>query len=194
MLLMIFVMMGGLASWEVKDDLGLLTAYASLCPTGEVTFHGSFEIRQTKLSGPSIFTVKVIPLTPNKKYGLAIHLFGDCKDPGPHYNPEYNGHGEINEKASHLGDLGNMETDSLGRIYYRGLAERIAITGDRGVVGRVIALHELEDDLGKGEDRKQSRIDGGMGKIIACGVIGYSKPIKEKPVRRPAKEETTEAN
>ena len=62
----------------------------------------------------------------------------------------------------------------------------LAISGEFGVVGRSVVVHEKEDDLGKGGlDKNNNVIDeniraeslktGNAGKRIACGVIGFKK-------------------
>ena len=45
--------------------------------------------------------------------------------------------------------------------------------GEYSVLGRACMLHELEDDLGEG-DNPESKITGNAGSRIACGVIGMA--------------------
>jgi len=59
---------------------------------------------------------------------------------------------------------------------------QIPLTGANSIVGRAVVVHELPDDLGKGDNSvpgtqgKTSKTTGNAGARLACGVIGL-KPL-----------------
>ena len=54
------------------------------------------------------------------KHGLHIHASGSiedaCREAGGHYNPHNMTHGAIDSDVRHVGDLGNIEEASEGRV------------------------------------------------------------------------------
>ena len=62
---------------------------------------------------------------------------------------------------------------------------QIPLTGKNSIVGRAFVIHELEDDLGKGDNSeigtqgKTSSTTGNAGARLACGVVGLT-PSKRK--------------
>ena len=110
------------------------------------------------------------------KHGFHIHEYGDlsqgCESAGAHYNPDGVEHGDL--ENGHVGDLGNVEADSNGIAEFTIKAERIALIGERSVIGRAIVIHENEDDLGKGGDAESLKT-GNAGDRLACGVITLTK-------------------
>jgi len=53
--------------------------------------------------------------------------------------------------------------------------KQITLFGETSVIGRACVLHEGEDDLGNGENERESRRHGNAGKVIACGLIGINE-------------------
>lgn len=85
------------------------------------------------------------------------------------------------DKEAHAGDLGNIRADFFGvalvnKVYSIPLFEP-GSGSLSSVVGRAIVVHELEDDLGQGDNSqpgvqgKTSKTTGNAGNRIACGVI-----------------------
>ena len=124
------------------------------------------------------------------KHGFHIHEYGDlsegCSSLCSHFNPTNSVHGGRDTSERHLGDLGNIIADNNGKVNMTIYDKNLTITGEYGIVGRSVVVHEKEDDLGKGgidknnnivnEDvRKESLKTGNAGKRIACGVIGYKR-------------------
>lgn len=141
-------------------------------------------LHQTKYKGYILFTekakyteihVKLEGLPPGKR-GFHIHekgnLMDGCQSLCAHYNPKNKNHGDLNEKDSHVGDLGNIIVDKKGKVDCVIQAKQVRLTGKYSVIGRSIVIHQKEDDLGNGND-EESLITGNAGKRIACGIIGF---------------------
>ncbi len=141
-------------------------------------------LHQQKYKGYILFTqkpnyclieVKLEGLPPGKR-GFHIHekgnLLDGCKSLCAHYNPLNKNHGGLNDKDSHMGDLGNIEVNNDGKVDCKIKAKKIKLEGKYSIIGRSIVIHQKEDDLGNGND-EESLITGNAGKRIACGVIGY---------------------
>jgi superoxide dismutase, Cu-Zn family len=115
-------------------------------------------------------------------HGFHIHQYGDlrngCISAGPHFNPFHHVHGglESDKLHRHLGDLGNIlskDGKSRGIIYAPNLT---ILKGKTAIIGRMIVVHEREDDLGKGigKFKKESLITGNAGPRVTCGIIGLT--------------------
>lgn len=113
------------------------------------------------------------------KHGFHIHEYGDltdeCKSACSHFNPDNTKHGGLNSKERHAGDLGNIiskKNNSKGSLF----AKKLTLSpGKYCITGRMIIIHEDEDDLGKGGD-EESLKTGNAGKRLTCGVIGLAPP------------------
>ena len=115
------------------------------------------------------------------KHGFHIHEYGDltdgCTSACAHYNPYGKQHGCACSKERHLGDLGNIESKkklAKGSL----VVPNLSLTRNHSIVGRMIIVHEYEDDCGQysGNSKKkatESKKTGNAGKRLACGVIGY---------------------
>ena len=141
-------------------------------------------LHQPKYSGYILFTekdkyceieIKLKGLPPGKR-GFHIHekgnLLDGCQSLCAHYNPKNKNHGGLNEKESHVGDLGNIEVDSKGKVECILKANHIKLRGKYSVIGRSVVIHQKEDDCGNGNN-EESLKTGNAGKRIACGIIGY---------------------
>ena len=92
-----------------------------------------------------------------------------------HFNPYNKNHGSLNSVNSHAGDLGNI-------ISKHGICKGIIETNKisiipgskNSIIGRMIIVHEDEDDLALGNN-KESLITGNAGKRLACGIIGIKE-------------------
>lgn len=120
-------------------------------------------------------------MTPNKKFAIHIHTYGDlrhgCKSLGDHWNPENVTHGSrlFPDYPRHAGDLiNNIVTDKDGKFHYRYRDPLLRLIGKKSIIGRSVVIHEGEDDLGQGNN-KESLINGNAGARIMCGVIGYAE-------------------
>lgn len=109
---------------------------------------------------------------PNGIHGMHLHAVGKCEAPaftsaGPHLNPHSAQHGTANPAGSHLGDLPNVTTNSLGAG-----AVSAALPGTRAELeaalfdtdGTAIVVHAAADDY-------RTDPSGNSGARIACGVL-----------------------
>lgn len=117
------------------------------------------------------------------KHGFHIHANGDCKDPGPHYNPKMQKHGFIDERDRdyHIGDFGNIDIENnIPFIKTYSVPGEIAGIFDNSqykIIGKVFVLHDSEDDLGTGSDAG-SQTTGNAGRKMACCVISKGTSVK----------------
>jgi Cu-Zn family superoxide dismutase len=98
---------------------------------------------------------------------------------GPHFNPAGKKHGAPTDEERHAGDLGNVVATADG-CEWEMEDSQIPLSGPNSIVGRAVVIHELEDDLGKGDSSeigtqgKTSCTTGNAGARLACGVIGLT--------------------
>jgi superoxide dismutase, Cu-Zn family len=90
---------------------------------------------------------------------------------GPHFNPHNTTHAGPTSAVRHVGDLGNIQTDSSGVAKGTVEDKYIKLIGPESVIGRMVVVHAGEDDLGLGGN-EESLKTGNAGGRAACGVIG----------------------
>ena len=90
---------------------------------------------------------------------------------GPHFNPHNATHGGPTSSVRHVGDLGNIHTDSSGAAKGTIEDKHVKLIGPESVIGRMVVVHAGEDDLGQGGN-EESLKTGNAGGRAACGVIG----------------------
>ena len=119
------------------------------------------------------FIIKGRDLPPGEK-GFHVHEKGNlqngCASLGSHYNPHNSTHGGLNQRNSHLGDLGNIMIDDDGGCQAKIYSHRLILAD---LVGRSLVIHSKRDDLGRGGDT-ESLITGNSGSRLCCGVIGFA--------------------
>jgi len=73
---------------------------------------------QLSQAAPVRVTGELKGLDPNSKRGFHVHTFGDlsngCASAGAHFNPFGKEHGAPENTERHVGDLGNILSDSNG--------------------------------------------------------------------------------
>lgn len=132
-------------------------------PIGHSSVHGTLTLTQT---GQSIAVKGTLQgLTPGK-HGLHIHEGRSCKTRGGHFSPVNAPHGapEAGEGKHHAGDLGNVVAGPDGTAEYSGTLQNLSLTGMNNIDGRVLVVHQGEDDL-------TSQPSGKSGEQIGCGLI-----------------------
>lgn len=171
-------------SLDCEDDV-LKFAKKAICilnPDGDSQAKGIVEIGQIQINKPVHIKGKFSGLGLNSKHGFHIHQWGNlsqgCVTAGPHFNPNQKNHGGPYDNDRHIGDLGNVESDSNGHAVFELVDHEISLFGRNSVVGRSMVLHKNEDDLGKG-GFEDSLTTGHSGSRIACGVIGLAEFSKE---------------
>ena len=138
--------------------------------------------KQENFDSPVVIHGKFKGLKNNSNHGFHIHQWGDlsdgCTTAGPHYNPTNQTHGGPDLQERHIGDLGNIQSDSEGNAVYKREDSKISLMGIYSIVGRSCVVHADEDDLGKGKF-EDSKTTGHSGARIACGVIALCDPNKQ---------------
>ncbi|AOW05310.1 superoxide dismutase [Cu-Zn] [Yarrowia lipolytica] len=144
---------------------------------GDSKVSGTVTFEQDSESGPVTVTYDIKGNDPNAERGFHVHEFGDntngCTSAGPHFNPFKKNHGGPTDSERHVGDLGNVKTDSEGVAKGVLKDSLLKLTGDNSIVGRTVVIHGGEDDLGKG-GHADSLKTGNAGPRPACGVIGLT--------------------
>lgn len=143
-------------------------ATATLAPLGDSTVQGSVEITVVSASEVRI-DADISGLTPGM-HGMHVHEWGDCSSAdgmsaGGHFNPKMVDHGAPSGATHHPGDFGNIEADADGNASFTLTldAATFGLSGEYGVLGRAIIVHEKPDDFGQPT--------GNAGGRLACGVI-----------------------
>jgi len=126
-----------------------------------------------------ILNIHIEGLKKNALHGFHIHEYGDmsddCESMCSHFNPYGKIHGCPGAKERHVGDLGNLITNSNGIAHYNRIDDMIKLRGTKAnILGRGLIIHADEDDCGLG-GTELSLTTGNSGKRIACAVIGYAK-------------------
>ena len=135
---------------------------------------------ESHVSGKAIFTER--PLTvllqlsmsgfePNTKHGIHIHENGDCSaddasSAGGHFSPQGNPHGEPRDPQSHVGDLGNVVSNSVGKIETSIEIDKANLyqENELSIYNKALIVHKDADDL-------SSQPSGNSGDRVACAVI-----------------------
>tara|TARA_R110002110_G_scaffold415561_1_gene650783 strand:- start:83576 stop:84220 length:645 start_codon:yes stop_codon:yes gene_type:complete len=102
-------------------------------------------------------------------HGFHVHAVGDCSaddasSAGGHFNPYNVKHGSPDDPVHHLGDLGNIQPDSSGRVETVINSEQLGFNGPVSVLQKAVVVHAGADDL-------KTDPAGNAGKRIGCGVI-----------------------
>jgi len=127
--------------------------------------------------GMVLLLIHLTGLKRNALHGFHVHEAGDltdeCESMCAHFNPYHTEHGGPGMKR-HVGDLGNIRTDSEGRCNMILQDNLIKLKGKCSIIGRGLIIHADPDDYGLGghEDSKKT---GHSGKRIACAIIGIAK-------------------
>lgn len=113
------------------------------------------------------------------KHGFHVHTYGDltnnCMSSAGHFSISKHNHGGRKDCNRHIGDLGNIISKNKRAAGYF-YDDKISLDkkSKKNIIGRMVVIHENEDDLGRGrkDKKKESLVTGNAGKRIACGIIG----------------------
>ncbi|KAG8224204.1 hypothetical protein J437_LFUL002660 [Ladona fulva] len=142
--------------------------------------HGNLTFVQHNEGGPVSVTGEITGLSPGL-HGMHVHekgdLSGGCGSTGGHFNPEMKNHGSPTSSDRHVGDLGNIQANSIGLAKVAIVDSVISLlpNSKNNIVGRAIVVHAGEDDLGLG-GHEDSLSSGHAGARLACGIIGIQSP------------------
>jgi superoxide dismutase, Cu-Zn family len=101
---------------------------------------------------------------PEGRHGLHIHENGDCSEPGAHFAPANNRHGDPLSSEHHAGDLGNIEADATNQAVVSINVAGLTLSGANSILGHAMVVHARADDM-------TSQPSGKSGDIIGCGII-----------------------
>ena len=143
------------------------------------TIKGTVKFTEDAGSGQVKIDVNLTGLDKNALHGFHVHESGDltdkCESMCAHFNPFKKQHGCPGKKERHVGDLGNLKTNTKGNAQYTFYDDVIRLRGTKSnILGRGLIIHADPDDCGEG-GYPDSLTTGHAGKRIACAVIGYSK-------------------
>jgi len=143
------------------------------------TIKGTVKFTEDYNSGQVQIDVNLVGLKKNSLHGFHVHESGDltdkCESMCAHFNPFKKNHGCPGKKERHVGDLGNLKTDTKGNAQYSFYDDAIKLRGTKSnILGRGLIIHADPDDCGEG-GMPDSLTTGHAGKRIACAIIGYSK-------------------
>ncbi|CAF3448374.1 unnamed protein product [Rotaria socialis] len=159
--------------WVAKANLHIDSSSVSI---GTITF-----IQKDIPLAPVRVTGTLKNLTPNTKYhGFHVHMLSlpdnewNCAGAGAHWNPYDTKHGNRFDSIGHrhVGDLGNIWSDSAGNIeidFEDSIIQLHNLTKS-SILNKSIVIHQDEDDLGLGF-HSDSHTTGHAGARIACGNI-----------------------
>jgi Cu-Zn family superoxide dismutase len=144
-------------------------AIANIQSASESTVNGTVEFID---SNGIVYLEASISGLSQGEHAIHIHQYGDCssqdaKSAGGHWNPTKADHGKWEHKNFHLGDIGNINADSVGngsisletKLWCLNCEDSI-----KNIVGKSIIIHQGADDF-------HSQPSGSAGKRVGCGVI-----------------------
>jgi Cu-Zn family superoxide dismutase len=132
-------------------------------PIGSNNARGTMTLEQT---GDGVAVKGTLNGLSPGKHGFHIHEGRSCSSRGGHFSPVNAPHGapDSGEDKRHLGDLGNIAAAQDGTATYSGVVKNVTLIGANSIDGRVLVVHQGEDDL-------VSQPSGKSGEQIGCGVI-----------------------
>jgi Cu-Zn family superoxide dismutase len=159
---------GVVASAEITPWGGATTADADSKVSGAIQFAST--TTGLEVSG-------ALKNLPKGLHGLHIHENGDCSNPGGHFAPAIQQHGDPASGEHHLGDLGNVEADGSNQAAVSINASGLALHGQNSILGHALVVHAAPDDL-------HSQPAGNSGDIIGCGIIAAHGDSEVRPENR----------
>eukprot|EP01083_Nonionella_stella_P178796 632775_1 len=116
-------------------------------------------------------------LPPNSEHGIHIHEFGQISDDGAmagkHFNPGNSCHGSPDSDERHVGDLGNIASNSSGRGRLSRTDARLKVWD---IIGRSVCVEAKKDEFLRNDD-------GSGARHLVCGVLARSAGLFENTKR-----------
>lgn len=161
---------------------------AIMCQGQYWTVSGRVTFIQNSWEDTVSVSVNLMGLPPNTMHGFHVHTVGatsnNCTDAGLHFNPYGMAHGGEFNVTRHVGDLGNIVTDSSGNvdIYFTDVPgpEGISlVNATRNIVNRTLVVHCNPDDYGAGSSvfPFTSNTTGNAGSRTACAFIASAPTV-----------------
>ena len=119
--------------------------------------------------------IRLEGLQPGSTHGVQIDTLGGCAGRGPEqvYNPQGHFHAGPAALIRQVGNLGNLEADADGKAVFQISLDNATLNGkEHAIMGRSITINANTDDL-------KSDPHGGLGQVVACGVIGVAPFVPE---------------
>lgn len=149
-------------------------------------------------SSKPIYIILTVCLLPSQLGDLSA----GCVSASSHFNPFGKTHGAPTDTERHVGDLGNIQSNSTGYAVFSFEDKLLSLNGPLSIIGRSVVVHAVSvflsfcaavrrsdgrlrsvkgtDDLGKGGD-DESLKTGNAGGRAACGVIGMFSVLVHFP-------------
>lgn len=167
--------MDGINNKNLNSNIQLKKAIAFFSNS---SIKGTVKFQETK-DNLVLVNVNLEGFEPNTTHGFHVHESGDltsgCDSMCAHFNPYNQTHGGQNDSIRHVGDLGNLEADTEGKVIIQFTDHMIKLRGEEAnILGRGLIIHADPDDCGKGSF-PDSKTTGHAGKRIACAIIGISQ-------------------
>jgi superoxide dismutase, Cu-Zn family len=166
---------GGSGNQNLNSNIKQIKAIAFFSNS---SIKGTVKFQET-IDNLVLVDVNLEGFEPNTVHGFHVHESGDltsgCDSMCAHFNPYNQTHGGRNDSIRHVGDLGNLEADSEGKVIIQFIDNMIKLRGDEAnIIGRGLIVHADPDDCGKGLF-PDSKTTGHSGKRIACAIIGIAQ-------------------
>lgn len=122
--------------------------------------------------------LQISGLKASSRHAVHIHVWGDISggdgvSAGLHLNPLDQVHGYPPNLIRHMGDLGNVTSDSTGTVYLADFFNLLTFTAASGnIIGRAVIVHTLGDD---GNPLLDPTSTGAAGGRLAKSVIGITR-------------------
>ena len=132
----------GLASCNCVTKVATVQAKSNTSTSGEIKF--------AQKANTVTMDINVSKLTPGL-HAVHIHEMGDCSatdasSAGGHWNPEKSMHGKWEGEHFHMGDIGNLNADTLGNATLTFKTDKWCLGCDdpaKNIIGKSIVIHQI---------------------------------------------------
>ncbi|UJR22137.1 hypothetical protein I4U23_025201 [Adineta vaga] len=156
-----------------------MQAIAVLYGDNSPTSFGTVTFTQEDANSPVRIAVSLSGLNISSAHGFHVHVSPvsdgspNCTAAGGHFNPYNVTHGPKTGSLAtrHVGDLGNLTTDSSGKVttdMEDGIIQLYNAT--QSIMNRTVVVHRMRDDAGQ-SGASDSTTTGNAGARVLCGLI-----------------------